>query len=119
LINYFSFQRGEFTMYKTLLFVGAAAIAVTTAPAFADGKATYDSSCSACHAQGVAGAPKFGDAAAWKDRIAQGNDKLHEHAIKGFQGKAGFMPPKGGFANLSDADVKAAGDYMVKGSGGK
>jgi len=77
------------------------------------GKSTYDAACQACHAAGVAGAPKLGDKAEWKDRIAQGNAKMYEHAIKGFQGKKGFMPAKGGNASLKDADVQAAVDYMV------
>lgn len=77
------------------------------------GKATYDQACAACHAAAVAGAPKFGDKAVWKDRIAKGNATLYEHAIKGFQGKSGVMPPKGGNMALADADVKAAVDYMV------
>lgn len=77
------------------------------------GKKTYDASCMACHAAGVAGAPKFGDKAAWAPRIAQGNDTLYTHALKGFQGKAGMMPPKGGNMSLKDEDVKAAVDYMV------
>src|SRR3990172_8447593 len=77
------------------------------------GKATYDASCMACHAAGVAGAPKLGDKANWGPRIAQGNDTLYTHAIKGFQGKAGMMPPKGGNMALKDEDVKAAVDYMV------
>ncbi len=77
------------------------------------GKATYDATCTICHGAGIAGAPKFGDKAAWKDRIAQGNATLYEHALKGFQGKAGFMPPKGGNTALRDEDVKAAADYMA------
>jgi len=77
------------------------------------GKATYDASCMACHAAGVAGAPKLGDKANWGPRIAQGNDTLYTHAIKGFQGKAGMMPPKGGNMALKDEDVKAAVDFMV------
>ncbi len=77
------------------------------------GKATYDATCSACHAAGVAGAPKFGDKAAWKERIAKGVATLDEHALKGFQGKAGFMPPKGGNGALKDEDVKAAVEYMT------
>lgn len=77
------------------------------------GKAVYDKACAACHAAGVAGAPKFGDAAAWKGRIAKGTDALYQNALKGFQGKAGFMPAKGGRADLSDAEVKSAVDYMV------
>ncbi len=98
-----------------LVVASAATVAngvIPTAKA-ADGKGTYDKACMVCHAAGVAGAPKLGDKPAWKDRIAQGNDTLHTHAIKGFQGKKGFMPAKGGNASLSDADVSAAVDYMV------
>ncbi|MCA1245472.1 cytochrome c5 family protein [Massilia sp. MS-15] len=78
----------------------------------ASGQNVYNAACVACHGAGVAGAPKLGDKAAWTPRIAQGNAILYEHAIKGFQGKAGVMPPKGG-ASVPDADVKAAVDFMV------
>ena len=98
-----------------LVVASAAVVANGVIPAAkaADGKGTYDKACMACHAAGVAGAPKLGDKAAWKDRIAQGNDTLYTHAIKGYQGKKGFMPAKGGHASLADADVKASVDYMV------
>jgi cytochrome c5 len=79
----------------------------------AKGEDIYKQTCFACHAAGVAGAPKLGDKVAWGPRIAQGNDTLYTHSIKGFQGKVGMMPPKGGNMTLSDADVKAAVDYMV------
>jgi len=98
-----------------LVVASAAVVAngvIPTAKA-ADGKATYDKACMACHAAGVAGAPKFGDKADWGPRIAQGNDTLYTHALKGFTGKKGMMPAKGGNASLSDADVKAAVDYMA------
>jgi len=72
------------------------------------GKKLYDSVCMACHAAGVAGAPKFGDKAAWAERIKQGVATLDEHAIKGLNA----MPPKGG-SQASDDDVKAAVAYMV------
>jgi cytochrome c5 len=75
----------------------------------ADGKKTYDAACAMCHAAGVAGAPKTGDKAAWKPRIAQGKDVLYGSAIKG----KNLMPPKGGAASLPDADIKAAVDYLV------
>ena len=87
--------------------------AATAAAAKPDGKKIYDTACTACHTAGVAGAPKLGDKAAWTPRLAQGANVLHDHAIKGFQGKTGVMPPKGGNASLADADVKAAVDYMV------
>jgi cytochrome c5 len=86
---------------------------VPAANAAGTGESTYKASCAVCHMAGVAGAPKFGDKAAWKERIAEGKDTLYQHALKGFQGKVGFMPAKGGNAALPDAEVKAAVDYMV------
>jgi cytochrome c5 len=79
----------------------------------AKGEDIYKQTCFACHAAGVAGAPKLGDKAAWGPRIAQGIDTLYTHSLKGFQGKVGMMPAKGGNVALPDADVKAAVDYMV------
>lgn len=81
-------------------------------PATADtgkGKSVYDSACAACHAAGVAGAPKFGDKAAWAPRLKSGMETLYTSALKG----KNAMPPKGGNVSLADADVKAAVDYMV------
>jgi cytochrome c5 len=74
-----------------------------------DGKKIYDSTCTACHAAGLVGAPKFGDKAAWAPRIKQGIDTLHASALQG----KNAMPPKGGNNALSDAEVLAAVDYMV------
>jgi cytochrome c5 len=96
----------------------AAPAAAAAAPAVANadtGKALYNSACIACHGAGIAGAPKVADKAAWAPRIQQGNAVLYEHAIKGYQGKAGVMPPKGG-STAPDADVKAAVDFMVASS---
>ena len=81
-----------------------------------NGQSIYEGACGACHTAGIAGAPKFGDAAAWADRIAQGTKTLNEHAINGYQGEAGYMPAKGGRADLSDEEVIAAVDYMVENS---
>lgn len=92
---------------------GGGVIAAANAAEPASGKAVFEQSCAACHATGVAGAPRIGDQAAWKDRIAKGVETLYQHALQGFQGDSGFMPPKGGNASLSDAQVKAAVDYMV------
>ncbi|MBE7942698.1 cytochrome c5 family protein, partial [Ramlibacter aquaticus] len=87
--------------------------ATASAGGSADGQGVYSRTCVACHGAGVAGAPKFGDKAAWAPRIAQGKDTLYQHAINGYTGKNGVMPPKGGNTALSDAEVKAAVDYMV------
>jgi len=78
----------------------------------AAGQKLFSQVCTACHSAGIAGAPKFGDKAAWAPRIAKGLDTLYEHALKGFQGQAGIMPPKGG-SSASDDDVKSAVRYMV------
>lgn len=102
-------------MKKTVIAVIAMGmVASVQAADLAAGKATYDAACVACHGAGLAGAPKVGDKAAWKDRIAQGMNVLNDHANKGFKGKSGFMPAKGGRANLSDAEVNNAVAYMVE-----
>ena len=77
------------------------------------GKSVYGKTCAMCHAAGVAGAPKPGDKAEWGPRIAQGKDTLYKHAIEGYTGSKGMMPAKGGAANLTDDEVKAAVDYMA------
>ena len=77
------------------------------------GEEVFNMACMACHGAGVAGAPKYGDKAAWAPRIAKGADTLHKHAIEGFQGAAGNMPAKGGMAALSDEQVKATVDWML------
>ena len=87
----------------------AAAPSTATAAAQPDGKKVYDTVCMACHASGVAGAPKYGDKAAWGPRIKQGQATLYNSALHG----KGAMPAKGGNPSLSDADVKAGVDYMV------
>lgn len=87
----------------------AAAPAAAAGGDAAKGKSVYDAACMACHAAGVAGAPKTGDKAAWAPRLKTGKDALYTAAIKG----KGAMPAKGGNASLSDADVKAAVDYLI------
>jgi cytochrome c5 len=74
-----------------------------------DGKTVYEKTCSVCHTAGVAGAPKPGDKAAWAPRLKQGMPALVQAVIKG----KGAMPPKGGNAALSDAEVRAAVDFVV------
>lgn len=104
-------------MKKSIITVAVgAAFMISGQAAMADGKATYDSACFACHATGVAGSPKFGDKALWAPRIAKGLDVLKKHAKEGFKGDTGFMPAKGGRADLVDADVEAAVEYMISSS---
>lgn len=87
----------------------------SAAPAMAkNGTELFDQTCSVCHGQGIAGAPKAGDKAAWAPRIAEGKATLYEHALKGYQGKTGVMPPKGGRTDLPDDLVKQAVDHMVQ-----
>ena len=77
------------------------------------GEAVYAAACLACHDSGAAGAPKLGDKGSWAPRIAQGFDKLTEHAIKGLRG----MPAKGGNPDLDDIEVARAVAYMANKAG--
>ena len=78
------------------------------------GKSVYGKVCAMCHAIGAAGAPKPGDKADWGPRIAQGEALLHKHALEGFTGAKGIMPPRGASPALKDEEVKAAVAYMVE-----
>ena len=75
----------------------------------AAGAKVYKATCAVCHNAGVAGAPKLGDAAAWKPRLAQGFDVLVKHSIDGIRA----MPPRGGNARLTDDELRDAVAYMV------
>jgi cytochrome c5 len=86
----------------------AAPAAKTEAAGGGAAPALYTQVCATCHATGLAGAPKFGDKAAWAPRLALGIDGLTDVAIHG----KGAMPPKGG-STASDADIKAVVTYMV------
>jgi cytochrome c5 len=79
-----------------------------------NGTEMFEQTCSVCHGQGIAGAPKAGDKVAWAPRIAEGKATLYEHALKGYQGKTGVMPPKGGRTDVPDALIKEAVDHMVQ-----
>ncbi len=95
-------------MKKVMAF--AAAALLSSGVFAADGEAVYNKSCVSCHAAGVAGAPKTHDAAAWGPRMAGGVDALVKSAVAG----KGAMPPKGLCADCSDADLKAAIEFMAK-----
>ncbi len=77
------------------------------------GAQVYNQACNVCHGNGIGGAPMLTNAADWEPRIAQGVDVLSDHAINGFGGSSGFMPPKGGNPSFSDADIHAAVDFMI------
>ena len=77
------------------------------------GPQVYNEACIACHGAGIGGAPVLGDAAAWEARIARGAETLSNHAINGYTGEAGYMPPKGGRMDLSDEEIIEAVNYMI------
>ena len=91
---------------------GGASAAVSSGPR--SGEEVYNAACMACHTTGAGGAPKYGDVAAWADRIAKGTDVLHDSGVNGLAGTG--MIAKGGCMNCSDQEVMAAVDYMVTGS---
>ncbi|NBX05814.1 MAG: cytochrome c5 family protein [Betaproteobacteria bacterium] len=78
------------------------------------GEEVFKAQCSTCHAAGVAGAPKFGDAAAWGPRIKTGYDSLLNSALKG----KNAMGAQGG-GNFDDYEIARAVVYMANAGGGK
>jgi len=104
--NRFQGERMSRIILRLLL---ASTGAVAAGSAIADGKAVYDKACAACHATGVANAPKLGDKGAWGARAGAGVDALVATVVKG----KGAMPPKAGNAGLSDGDIRSAVEYML------
>ncbi len=98
---------------KSLLIgtLGLVSLAAAGSTFAATADETYKSACATCHDAGVANAPKLGDKAAWAPRIKTGKDALYKSALQGKPGTA--MVAKGGFANLSDAEVTAVVDLMM------
>ena len=78
-----------------------------------DGAQVFEQSCAACHALGIAGAPKLGDQQQWRTRLTKGTKVLYVSALNGISSTTGVMPAKGGNTSLSDTEVKAAVDYIV------
>ena len=87
--------------------------AAATPSAGRNGQQVYQTTCVACHEAGIAGAPKLGDKGQWAKHVAKGLNALYASALNGVQGSAGAMPAKGGNPGLSNAEVRAAVDYMV------
>ncbi len=80
-------------------------------PSLQQGQKVVESTCIACHGQGLNGAPILGNKKMWAKRLPQGEDTLVEHAISGFA--YDMMPAKGGNPDLSDQDVRFAVQYMM------
>jgi len=78
------------------------------------GEDVFKAQCSACHATGAAGAPKFGDAGAWGARIGKGYDALLTSALKG----KGNMGPQGG-GDFEDYEIGRGVAYMANAAGAK
>lgn len=78
------------------------------------GQTIYRRVCFACHDTGVAGAPKLGDTGLWAPRMKKGYEALMESVLNGYQGKAGYMPPRGGCADCSDEDLAAGLRYILE-----
>ena len=103
----------EHEVVKRLAKVGSVEVRDANRP-LATGEAVFKAQCAACHATGAAGAPKFGDKAAWGPRITQGYDTLLQHALKG----KGAMPPQGG-GDFDDIEIGRAVVYMADDAGAK
>ena len=94
--------------------VGTVVMAEASAPhGSLSGEQVFAQVCKTCHETGLAGAPKAGDKAAWGPRVAEGEKTLVQHAIGGYQGKTGVMPPKGGSTDLTDDEVHRAVVYLA------
>ena len=93
---------------------GFALVDANAPKVFKTGQQVFESTCSACHGAGIAGAPKVGDAAAWGPLINTGLDEMLKVALEG----KGAMPPKGGNPTLSDFEIQRAIVYMANQSGG-
>ncbi|MEI6847552.1 MAG: c-type cytochrome [Chlorobiaceae bacterium] len=85
-----------------------------TDPKLAAGKSLYEANCGSCHEAEMMGAPKLDNKAAWAPRITQGVEVLVSHADKGFQGKKGLMPAKGGNPKLTTVEIGNAVAYIVE-----
>lgn len=111
-------MRLKTTLGLAVAVVGAASAHAASPPelaGFERGRAVWLGTCQLCHAEPATGAPQLGDAEAWAPRAAKGKAVLYQHALEGFMGPLGDeMPARGANPALSDDEVKAAVDYMVR-----
>mgnify|MGYP000862520662 CR=1 FL=1 len=87
---------------------------VKVEPGRRTGEEVYKSVCTTCHASGTLNAPRTGEAADWAPRIALGFEALVASVTNG----KGAMPPKGGGADLTDAELQRAVAYLANLAGG-
>lgn len=87
----------------------ATAMAAPAAATGRSGEEIFQTYCTECHSTGISGAPKMSDKQAWVSRLAQGQTVLEQHALHGYKG----MPGRGSCSACTDAEIKAAVDYMV------
>lgn len=95
--------------FTAAAFAGLGMMSMSPFATAADGKAIYEASCVACHATGIADAPKLGDKAAWAPRAAGGKAGL----VASVKNGKGAMPPNASGAKLNDSDISAAVDFML------
>lgn len=101
---------------KPALFLILASLGIGAARAEAplEGRRTFDTVCAACHVNELSDAPQVRQPAKWASRLAKGREALYLSALNGFVGATGEeMPPRGGQPELTDAEVKAAVDYII------
>lgn len=103
----------ELATAKRIQRVGAVELRDANRP-LSSGQEVYNAQCASCHAAGLVGAPKFGDAGAWSPRIGTGFETLVTSALKG----KGAMGAQGGGA-FSDTEIARAVAYMANNAGGK
>jgi len=96
-------------MLALVIMPGLLITSVSMAAAARTGQQVYEAVCKACHATGISGAPKFGDKAWLQLERQEGMKELVKDAIKGERA----MPPKGGCADCSDDEIRAAVKYMI------
>ena len=107
-------MRAPVRMLVVPLLAASVACFAATPPA-RSGKEVVEARCANCHASGKGGAPRIGDREAWIERARQGLDTLVSSAIRGH----GPMPARGGMAELTDPEMRAAVTYMVQTSLGQ
>ncbi|QIZ78489.1 c-type cytochrome [Ferrimonas lipolytica] len=96
-------------MKKIVMLAAVASFALSTNAMAQDGKAVYEKACKTCHSIGLAGAPKFQNAADWAPRFEKGMDAM----LKSVNNGMNAMPSKGACIDCSDEDYKAAINYMA------